>query len=144
MSLKLRVQRIGLSHLLQSEGLIIERSRPGLTVGGSEDDIFLIDCFDWSNGMRCQVFDTRPDTEFHSETKLHIALDDPACNMSQALSRGGTTRMKRRRRRRRRRCTRLVHFMSTGGDDPSDLSLGGRGLHSFSLKLNLSTSWTCP
>ena len=39
---------------------------PGRTVGESVGGIFEMDSSDWSNGIRYQTFDTRPDTEFNA------------------------------------------------------------------------------
>jgi hypothetical protein len=64
---KLSVGVPGNAYLLEIEGLFTHGSRPGRTVGESVGGIFQIDMFDWSNGIRYHIFDTRPDTEFNDK-----------------------------------------------------------------------------
>jgi len=63
-SLKINESTTGHAYLLEIRGLFNEGSRPGRTFRESVGGILKIDRSDWSNGIRYQVFDTRPDTEF--------------------------------------------------------------------------------
>jgi len=56
--------------ILLIEGLLTQGSRPGRTVGESAGEVFEMGSSDWSNGIRYQIFDNRPDTEFKLQTIL--------------------------------------------------------------------------
>jgi len=45
------------------EGLFTQESRPGRSAGYLVGGMFALDGFDWSNGIRYHIFDTKPDTE---------------------------------------------------------------------------------
>ena len=60
------VGRTSPSDLLETEGLVTQRSRVGQSAGYLVGGIFALnDGSDWSNGLRYQNFDTKPDTEFN-------------------------------------------------------------------------------
>jgi hypothetical protein len=74
MPFKLSVSMTAPAYLLEIEGLFTQGSRPGRTIGESVGGMMVMDSSDWStwirhhwsNGIRCHIFDPRPDTEFNS------------------------------------------------------------------------------
>jgi hypothetical protein len=50
--------------------------------------ILKMDTSDWSNGIRYQIFDTRPKTELSSGNKGKVRVDDAADIIWQAILRG--------------------------------------------------------
>ena len=74
--LELSVGVLGNAFPLEFHGLFTQVSRPGRTVGESVGGTFSINCFDWSNKIRYDVFDTRSDTEFKSKgiSSQHVSI----------------------------------------------------------------------
>ena len=52
--------------------LLTQGWRPGRTFSESVGGILEMDSSDWSNGIRCQAFDTRPDTEFKNNGSTDV------------------------------------------------------------------------
>jgi len=74
-ALKFSVGRTCPVYLLEIEGLLTQRSRPGETFGESVGGILEMDSADWSNGIRYHSFDSGPDTEFNMDL---VGSDQPA------------------------------------------------------------------
>jgi len=66
-----------LPEILEIKGLFTQGSRRGRTVGDSVGGIFEMDSYDWSNGIRYHIFDTRPDTEFKPSLRVTRNAEGP-------------------------------------------------------------------
>ena len=66
---KLSVGVTGHSYLLEIEGLLSQRWRPGRTFGEAVGGILVMEISDWSNVIRHHNLDTRSDTEFKRRPK---------------------------------------------------------------------------
>jgi len=132
---KLSVSMTSHAHLLEIEGLFTQGWRRGRTFGESVCGFPKMDGSNWSHGVRCHGFHTRPNTEFDSRKRQ---FEQFLAGPTRALSRSSTSSVSRRIMDscflgKVLAIGRPARFSDTRSPSPSI-----RGLHSSAFQLNVS------